>query len=398
MGSQQKTLRIDASKLKIGMRVTELDRPWIESPFTVQGFRIKNDKEIQLLKEYCRYVYITTVVKPDTNGQSLQRCEHKDTLTFEQAIPQAKSAHRQAKSVVKGFLNSLRMGQSFDTSIAKKTVKQCVNNVIANKDAMLWLSLLKNVDEYTAEHSINVALLSIVLGRTEGLAPPDLELVGLCGLLHDMGKSEIPLDILNKEGAFSEHEFEVMKSHTSLGYKILDKKSDVAAIVAEVAHCHHERLNGKGYPRGIHADKISYFTRIVAIADAYDAITSQRVYSKAKTALEAITILMGARGSHFDSGLVESFIGCIGVYPSGSIAELSTGEVGIILPTAEEFLSTPRIAIVRDNHKEKCKERLIDLSEAPVDSNGNAVTISHLLSDGVFGIHLSNYHEPITYL
>ena len=186
--------RVPVKLLKIGMTVVELDRPWVESPFNIHGFKIKSTSELAQLQHSCEYVYVAIVKRSiDTSGQKLERQTYRNSLSFEQALPKATSTHRQAKSVVKGLFKSLRLGQSFDSAVAKRTVKQCVDSVIANQEAMVWLGLLKEVDEYTAEHSLNVAMLSIVLARQVGLSPADLETVGLCGMLHDMGKSEIPL-------------------------------------------------------------------------------------------------------------------------------------------------------------------------------------------------------------
>ncbi|ARN76309.1 HD-GYP domain protein [Oceanicoccus sagamiensis] len=379
----------------MGMKVVELDRPWVDSPFTVHGFRITTDHEIQKLQASCDYVYVAAKVKraDENTGRPAKRKDYTNTQSFQQALPQAKSAHRQAKSVVKGFFKNLSLGQGFETSVAKKAVKQCVDSVIANQEAMLWLGLLKDVDEYTARHSLNVGLLSIILGRAEGLSPAELETVGLCGMMHDMGKSKIPLEILNKEGAFSDEEFDIMKTHTTLGYEILSEKSDIVDEVANVAHSHHERLNGRGYPRALPAEKISYFSRIVAIADAYDAITSQRVYSPAKTSLEGLRILIGAKGSHFDPELVDRFVECIGIYPAGSVAELSTGEIALVLPSPLEQRNTPNVLIVRDKDKQPCPERTINLDEDIQDSNGQRIKIKHLISDDAFGIDLAKYHE-----
>lgn len=382
------------------MKVVELDRPWIESPFTVHGFRITSEREILQLQQGCRYVYVA--LKRETGeiterGNS-KRCRYKNTASFKQAITQSRSTYRQAKSVVNGFFDSLRLGNSFETAVAKKAVKQCVDSVIANQEAMLWLGLLKNVDEYTARHSLNVGLLSIILGRAEGLSPVELEEVGLCGMMHDMGKSKIPLDILNKEGAFSDEEFEIMKTHTTEGFLILSEKGDVSEAVANVAHSHHERLNGRGYPRKLPAEQISYYSRIVAIADAYDAITSQRVYSPAKTSLDGLRILIGAKGSHFDPNLVDRFVECIGIYPSGSIAELSNGEIGIILPGEPEQRNSPNVLVVRNAEKKPCEEKLIDLSSASLTREGKPITIKHLLSDHAFGIDLAIYHDRGTQL
>ena len=403
--------RVLCEQLKIGMRVVELDRPWIESPFTVKGFRIGSEAELEQLRHSCNYVYVATAstsnnvfvsstgsltkAKPDNTptANNLKRQHYSNHQSFQDALPQARDAHREAKTVVKSFFKNLRQGQSIDTSVAKKAIKQCVDSVIANQEAMIWLGLLKDVDEYTARHSLNVGLLSIILGRAEGLSPPDLEMVGLCGMLHDMGKAEIPLDILNKEGAFSDDEFEIMKSHTTKGYKILSEKADLIAEVANVAHSHHERLNGRGYPRGLPPEKITYFTRIVAIADTYDAITSKRIYSPAKSSLEGLRILIGAKGSHFDAHLVDSFVDSIGIYPAGSIAELSNGEIAIVLPSPIGQRNTPNVLVVRDRRKHLCAEKHLDLSQEITDDNDQLIKIKHLLSDNVFGIDISQYHQ-----
>jgi len=375
------------------MKVVELDRPWIESPFTIHGFRISSEQQLQQLQACCEYVYVATKAKQPNSGPPPKRHRYTNTQTFQQALPQAKNTYRQAKNVVNGLLKSLRLGQDFDTSVAKKAVKQCVDSVIANQEAMIWLGLLKDVDEYTARHSFNVGLLSIILGRAEGLSPAELEHVGLCGMLHDMGKAEIPLEILNKEGAFNDDEFEIMKSHTVKGYDILKGKTDISPEAANVAHSHHERINGRGYPRGLTDDKISYFTRIVAIADTYDAISSERVYSPARPSIEALRILIGAKGSHYDPDLVDRFVECIGLYPAGSVAQLSSGEVGIVLPTPAELRNAPSILIVRDSQKKICAERFINLNNATTDNSGKPLKIRHLLSDDAFGIDIRHYHE-----
>lgn len=395
MSPKPQTVRILCRQLRPGMKVVELDRPWAESPFTSHGFKISSQQQIQQLSDCCEYVYVQPKQKEstDTQGRDFKRQLYKTTQAFQQVLPQAKSNHRQAKNVVKGLFKSLRLGQSIDAAAVKRSVKQCVDSIIANPDAMLWLGLLKDVDEYTAEHSLNVALLSIILGRAEGLCTADLELVGLCGMLHDMGKSQIPLEILNKEGAFSDEEFALMKTHATLGYKILRQLPDIPTEAAEAAYGHHERLNSRGYPNSLPAEQIPYLTRIVAIADTYDAITSKRVYSPAKSALDGLQILMGAKGSHFDPELIKQFIECIGVYPAGSIAELSSGEIGIVLPTARDSHNLPKVLVVRGTDKKTCPEKMLNLSESPKDKKGNLIKIHHLLSDGAFGIDIKGHHE-----
>jgi HD-GYP domain-containing protein (c-di-GMP phosphodiesterase class II) len=397
--SNNPIIRIDAERIALGMRVIELDRPWNESPFETHGFRITTEQQLDQLKNCCEYIYVAAkanTAATATAAAPSEKRQYRNTQTFQQALPAAKNAHKDAKNVVTGFYKTLRLAQSFDSSEAKKAVKQCVDNVISNQEAMLWLGLLKNVDEYTARHSLNVGLLSIILGRAEGLPRDELEMVGLCGMLHDMGKSRIPLDILNKEGSFSNEEFEIMKTHTTLGYEILTEQADITAEVAEVAFSHHERLSGNGYPRALDASKIGYYTRIVAIADTYDAITSKRIYSPSKTSLEGLRILIGAKGTHFDPELVDRFVECIGIYPSGSIAELSSGEIAIVLPSPPELRETPKVLVIRSSDKQICEEKCVDLSLKQLDPKGRPLKIRHLLSDGAFGIKLADHFSAGT--
>lgn len=386
--------KIPVEQLKIGMFVADLDRPWVETPFTVHGFPLTDNSQIKQLQLLCKYVYIKTAQAKlaDTTGQAYRRVEYHDRNTpIKEALPRAQKAYSKAKSVVSQLYSNTRLGQSFDTQEVKAVVSDCVDSIIENPNAMLWLGLLRDVDEYTAEHSLNVALLSIIIGRAEGLAHSDLELLGLSGMLHDIGKAQVPEAILNKPGALTDDEFAIMKSHTSLGYRMLKEKNDLPTGVADVAHSHHERLNGRGYPKQLDAKQIPYFSRIVAVADTYDAITSERCYSSAKSSLEGLQILMGSQTTHFDPNLVERLVDCIGIYPAGSLAELSTGEIAIILPTAKSKHHTPRVLVVRNKQKQDCEERMIDLSK---DSGPDAgTTIKNLLSDGLFGINVASYHE-----
>jgi putative nucleotidyltransferase with HDIG domain len=149
----------------------------------------------------------------------------------------------------------------------------------------------KNADEYTAEHCLRVCVLSVSLGRLIGLAEYELEELGVCGFLHDVGKAKIPDSILNKPGRFTDEEFEIMKSHTVHGKNILISQKGVPASAIDAAHAHHERPDGLGYPRRLSSHQITQFSSIVSIVDAYDAITSKRVYKKARSSIEALRIM-----------------------------------------------------------------------------------------------------------
>lgn len=390
--------RVRSSDLKLGMFVSALDRPWIDSPFLVHGFTIRNTKQLAELQQLCQVVYIDITrgsassdsnhgVKPD------QLTSYTKSKSFAENMPQAISLHSKAKTLVNDLFNDFRSGGMFQAEKVRQIVQACVANIVVNPDSMLWLSMIKNKDEYTAEHSLNVAILSIALGREEGLMQSDLENLGICAMLHDVGKIKVPNEILNKEGNLDEKEFEVMKMHTVHGKKLLLSKSDVPDAAVDIALSHHERLDGSGYPVGLKASQIPYLVRIVAIADAYDAMTSGRIYSTAKPAAEALKLLIKGKDTRYDADLLNKFIQCIGVYPLGSIAELNSGEVGIVLPSLHDNRLKPQILIVRDQNKTACEQKIIDIGSDKRCDNGKPYMIRALHSDNTYGIQIADFRS-----
>ena len=216
----------------------------------------------------------------------------------------------------------------------------------------MYLTMIRNKDEYTSQHSFNVAILSIVLGRYAGMNVRELENIGTCGLLHDMGKVNVPLDILLKEGKLSDHEFAVMKQHTTFGRDILMSGRNIFSGSVDVAFGHHENNDGSGYPRGLEGHQLSQNTKIVAIVDKYDAITADRVYQRGRTHMEAITILNKiVSKNEIDNGLTLGFISTLGMFPPGSIVELSSGEIAIVLQQNPANRLRPQVMLVRDADK-----------------------------------------------
>ena len=390
--------KVSVYDLKLGMYVVELDRPWLETPFLFQGFIISSEEEIDQLAEYCEFVYIDvsqTEVKYQDQGKSRSQVKSRRIykVPTEKALPEAIGHYDHAKRTVDNVLTSLRLSHDIDTQEVKTAVKSCVKSVLKNPNAMMWLTQIKNKDDYTAEHSLRVSVMSVALGRELDLLEQELEDLGVAGMLHDVGKVKIPDEILNKEGSLSPEEYEVIKTHTSAGRSLLMSKSDVPPATVDVAYCHHEQLNGKGYPRGVTAEKIPYFARIVSIVDAFDAITSDRVYSEGRSVLEALRILYDCRGQQFDEEIVRAFIRLIGIYPPGHIAELSNGEVGIILSCPPRNKLRPKLIIVRNPDKKLCSERILDLSREQKDSEGQMIRVKEIFTDGAFGIQLQEYKD-----
>ncbi len=396
-------LKMPVEKLALGMYVTELDRPWLESPFLFQGFFLTTDKHIFLVQENCDHVYIDTTRIIDKEVKFLQEEKRKNivypappkkTSTFCDEIAQSDKIFSKTSRLILGFFKNIKVNQHLDIEEAKEAVDQVVHSVIKTPDALMWLTQLKNKDEYTSQHSMNVCVLSVSLGRHIGLSEKELKDLGLCGMLHDMGKMLIPDKILNKPGKLKGKEIKIMKYHTVLGLKILKKsKGRVPLSVINVAYSHHERVDGKGYPRGVGQDKLTRATRIVAITDMYDALTSDRVYSKGCSHLEAIDIMTKMSGKHLDYALVLKFIECLSVYPPGSIVELTNDEIAIVVDVNQDEKLRPKIILLLGADKQPKKEKLIDLSNRDEDIGGEIYTIKRTVRAVDFGIDIMKFYN-----
>ncbi|MDT8425088.1 MAG: DUF3391 domain-containing protein, partial [Methyloprofundus sp.] len=224
--------KIYAKDLQIGMYVSRLDRPWLETTFLFQGFELKTVHDIQEVQKQCAYVFVdvskqnksvrnTLQDTPYSKGWLEKRKAPLKKSNFQQEFAYAESVYGKTSSLVKSFMEQVSLGRTLNVEIAKKAVAECVQSIINSPDALMWLTQLKNVDEYTSQHSMNVCIFSIALGRQLDLSEQELEDLGLCGMMHDMGKLKVPLHILNKPGAFEPEELAIMQSHPALGQKLL---------------------------------------------------------------------------------------------------------------------------------------------------------------------------------
>lgn len=392
-----KRRKINVDQLHVGMFVAELDRPWSESSFLFQGFTIEKNSDLEMLRECCKFVYIDVSeeewveYKPHSKSETIKRTRFAEKQNLASELSDANRTYQSAKKHIKLILSSVQLGQAFSTTEIQSIVSECVNKVIQNPNAILWLTRLKNSDDYTAEHSINVSLLAIALGRHMGMDAWELENLGICALLHDVGKMNVADNILNKPGPLSPEEFSEMCQHTVYAKKLLMERSDIYPGAVDVAYSHHERLDGRGYPRGIDASKISKFTRIVTIVDAYDAMTSDRCYRTGISSLDALRIINKHKGTQFDSDAAQTFIAMIGLYPPGYVMEMKNGEVGIILSHDEGYQLRPKVIMVLDKHKQPQPENIINLSQYPVDVDNNRYEPKSVFRSGAFGIDVRDY-------
>ena len=395
-------VRLRACDLRPGMYVCELDRPWLETPFLLQGFEVKNDSDIEAVTQYCQHVYIdlmrTRTVKPGAPVlPPASPFPHKRTATAsrKQEIEAAKATHRQTSNLIKTFMDEIRFGQSPDIQLAKGAVADCVGSVMRNPETMIFLTRMSNKDGLTTQHAFNVCVYSIVMGRLLGMEAQKLENLGTCALLHDMGKVVIPDHILNKPGPLDAEETAIARSHTLEGRNILMSGRNIYSGSVDVAYGHHEHIDGTGYPRALEGHQLNVNCKIVAIIDKYDAITSVRPYRPEGDHLRAVAILNKlARENKIDRELTTSFVAYLGIYPPGCVVELSGGEVGIVLESNLKQRLRPQVLVVRDPDK-KPVQRFVDLSEKTTDRQGRPYRIVNVRRASDFGIELGQYYDAI---
>lgn len=390
--------KLHVSQLQIGMYVSDLDRDWLETPFLVQGFIIETLDDIDKLATYCDHVWIDTHASPrrTTDVHSTTTSYAKPQITIHKVTSPARVAkhnkiYEESHQVVGNLMEDIRLGVALDTKQAKETVKACVDSIITDPDTMLLLSKMRERDCYTTEHSMSVCVLSIAFGRALDFNELELNNLGICGLLHDVGKMKIPNEVLNKADPLTDKEWKMLQAHPVHGRNILMNAGNIYHGAVDVAYSHHERIDGTGYPRQMESAGISQYAKIISICDAYDAMTAERCYKKAIASTNALKILYENRDTQFDSSLVDRFMSMIGVYPLGSVVELRNGCVGIVISRNLKYQHLPKILLVRDESKNICAEKVINLAGVEQGRLAEGFLIKRDLVDGSYEVTLQNF-------
>ncbi|GMQ90433.1 MAG: hypothetical protein BMS9Abin10_0810 [Gammaproteobacteria bacterium] len=315
-----------------------------------------------------------------------------DDVPIEEEVSRARPIESMAREVMNETLEEAREGKVVDTKLATKVVDDMVASVARNPDGLIVLSHLKDAERYNALHSIRTCILALSFGRHLAFSKAQLRLVGLGALLHDVGMVKVSTEILEKPVGLSEREFEQMKSHVHYGVEILKKSPGFPLEAIQMVEQHHERHDGSGYPAMLTGDKIGMSGSIGAIVDVYDAITSQRIYRESVSAEDALKRMYEWRHKDFNAELVEEFIKCMGIFPIGSLVELNTGGIGVVVTINRVRRLKPKVALVLQANKEPYNKKLIaDLAEHR-DRLGQELRIRRVLPAGAFGIN------PVKYL
>jgi len=392
-----------------GMYVSELDCPWLDSPFIFQGFRITNSEELQVLKDTCEYVYVDkeksivslpneTVSWAETkkarqgNRIRLVNSASPYQANFDDELPLAWDAYEETLSCVGEVLEDVRLGKNIHDTSVKTTINHLAESVIRNPDALMLLSSLREKGDFAVTHAINTCVLSLILGRYVGLEESKMKELGMGALLHDIGETLVPTDILLKEGEKTPDEYNAMCSHVLEGVKILEKARDIPNGAIDIVRGHHERADGSGYPFKLINQQIDFLTKIVSIVDVYDTLTTGLYGRKGITCALALKNMYSWRTELFDCSLVEKFIQCLGIYPIGSVVEFRSGEVGIVISVEPKMRLTPKVLLVRDENKHPIlPPKLINLALFQDDDNNNLYKISRVIEAERYDIDTRSY-------
>jgi HD-GYP domain-containing protein (c-di-GMP phosphodiesterase class II) len=405
-------IKLDISLVKVGMYVSSLDRPWIDTPFLLEGFLIQEEDEITLLNEYCSYVYVDpdrgivdlsyndSAVKLKSNQylerflrDGKKRVEYKDTKTVKEELPVATEAFEKASAQVANIMDSIRDGENLKLEDIKGVVEPILESIVRNAEAYMLLSMMHKKNKYAYTHSVDNCALAVAFGRYMGLPKKELKSLAIGLLMMDMGNIRIPQPILNKSGKLTKGEYSVIKKHVGHSIDILKSIDGMNEDIINIALTHHERFDGSGYPNGLFSTQIPVYGRMAAIIDCYDAMTSNRPFSSAKSPYSALQNIYNWRGSAFQPELVEQFLQCMGAYPTGTIIEMTDGKVGIVLSQNPTQRMRPVIMLLLDEDKKQLREyKTIDLKNQYEDSSGESLNIRCGLDPGEYGIDPTEYY------
>jgi HD-GYP domain-containing protein (c-di-GMP phosphodiesterase class II) len=429
--------KIDVSGLRVGMYVSELDRPWLETPFLFQGFFIRSKNEIDELHEHCEFVYVdleqslvaanepnakkgpqnvkgTAAASPPDRKRGFWqwllrlfgRKQHvtaaappkpgefyKDTTSVADELVVAKTLHASSLQRLVDVLNTVRQGATLRVPELEIVVDGMVDSVLRNSTAMALLVRMQEVDDYTHAHSLASSMWALIFGRHLGLDRQSLKLLGLGGLLLDVGKTKLPQQLLQSTGQMTDVARAHLRRHVPLGVELLRASGNIDQRVIDMVATHHERFDGSGYPNSLHGNQIPVFGRIGGIVDSYVAMSSNRPYAEAMSSYDAMREFKSLADKSFQAELVEQFIQAIGIFPAGTLVELSTDEIAVVLKEHRTSRLLPEVAIILDANRKKLDDfRIIDLADQPEEKLASSgVWIKRGLNPGEFDINLEDY-------
>ncbi|MBK9028378.1 MAG: HD-GYP domain-containing protein [Propionivibrio sp.] len=377
--------KISVKQLVVGMHLKEFCGSWMEHPFWRSAFVITDPKDIEsILASSIKEVWIdsskgldveageTAISEAESDVQveaelKIAAQEQRQTAAVPASVEFARAAKicAQSKRAVASMFQEARMGKAVDTDGAQKLVEEISDSISRNPGALISLARLKTADDYTYMHSVAVCALMIALSKQLKLDEKLTRSAGIAGLLHDLGKALMPMDVLNKPGKLTDEEFAIIKTHPEEGHKLLLGSTGADEMALDVVLHHHEKTDGSGYPKHFKDSEISLYAKMGAVCDVYDAITSNRPYKAGWDPAESLRKMAEWAKGHFDPTVFQAFVKSLGIYPVGSLVKLNSGRLGIVVEQAEKSLLTPRIKVFFSTRSNaRIKPEIVDLSRA----------------------------------
>ncbi len=313
--------------------------------------------------------------------------EHRDSTSFDSELASANRVYADYEQMVGRLYADVRDNRTIDMQEIRGPVSEIVDSVIRNPDACMLLGKLRRKGDYNYNHALGSSVWAAAFGRQLGLPKRTITSLATGALLADVGKVHLSDRVLHKAGRLSQEEGALIRRHVPEGVRMLEQTRGVDNIVIQAVRFHHERYNGQGYPQGLRGASIPVYGRIAGIVDTYDALINDKPYAPSMSAGDAVKVLYDVRGVDFQSELVEEFIQAVGVYPSGSLVELSDGRVGVVVAEHRRRRLRPRLLLLLDGDKQPLTERhQLDLYEVTHDDRGEPLDIRKSLHDGEYGI------------
>lgn len=418
MGVQQR--KIAVHDLEIGMFVSDLDRPWHQTPFPIQGFFIRSQGDIRALVSHCKWVMIDVAEARSSaktsddkitafNRRAGGRGQGRDVLqlpplsirepvvyqtetTLQKELKASKRLLDDAEQALNNVFEAVRAGQLPDFQPAVEITRKMVASVARQPNALLWLSRTREHDDFVYRHALNTTVWALVCGRELGLNEGLLNHLGVGCLMSQVGKTGLPADLLAREQHLSSDELVVYRGYVQRGVEMLEG-SGLSRAVMSVVQNHRERHNGSGFPAGIRGDRIPLLAKVAGIAELFESLIAPRDGQEPMTPAKAVALLYEMRNIEFQEDLVESFIKSIGIYPTGSLVELSDGQRGIVVSHTPERRLWPKVMVMQDAAHHPLKSaKVIDLARFNESrASGESLSIRECLPHGTEGLNPAFY-------
>ncbi len=387
-------IEVPVAGLRPGMYVAALDRPWLDTPFAIQGFEIKDQEDAEYVARHCDYVFIDPRRK--VSGRYLPRrttASRKDPVSLKSEFKRMDAEFESAATAIEKVFDEVRRNRRLELTAMQSAINPLIDSVLRNRDALAALIRLKRKGDYFFNHSMACVVWAAILGRHLGLDRRALREAALGVSVMDVGMTDLPDSVLNKKGALSPPEIDLLHAHVKGSLDIVQAAGDVAPSVLNLIACHHERHDGSGYPQRLTGQDIPMLARIAGLVDSYDAMICDRPHASARSSFTAIQELVDRKDQLFQGALVEHFVQAVGLFPTGTVVELNTGEVGVVVQQNDTRRLRPKLVLILDENKaQRADFPLIDLSKYTPDNHGQAVVwIARDLEAGAYGIVPDDY-------